>query len=205
MTTPTSRPDAGRGLRRVRAQADQLADAAHRAGELFDIDTALRPNGNSGLLVTSLTSFERYQTGRGSNTAWTWEHQALTRARWCAGWQPLAARFDAVRTSVLCSPRDPVALRAEIVAMRDKVRHAASGARARFDVKHSAGGMMDAEFAVQYLVLAHGRDPRGLLEDVGNIALLQRAESAGCCRWASGQRRPMPIASSAAPAPRAAR
>ena len=149
------------------------------SGELFDIDTALRPNGNSGLLVTSLTSFERYQTGRGSNTAWTWEHQALTRARWCAGWQPLAARFDAVRTSVLCSPRDPVALRAEIVAMRDKVRHAHPVRGARFDVKHSAGGMMDAEFAVQYLVLAHGATHAGLLEDVGNIALLQRAESAG--------------------------
>ena len=149
------------------------------AGELFDIDTALRPNGNSGLLVTSLTSFERYQTGRGSNTAWTWEHQALTRARWCAGWQPLAARFDAVRTSVLCAPRDPVALRAEIVAMRDKVRQAHPVRGTRFDVKHSAGGMMDAEFAVQYLVLAHGATHAGLLEDVGNIALLQRAEAAG--------------------------
>ena len=64
------------------------------AGELFDIDTALRPNGNSGLLVTSMTSFEHYQTGRGSNTAWTWEHQALTRARWCAG---LAAHRAALR------------------------------------------------------------------------------------------------------------
>ena len=149
------------------------------AGELFDIDTALRPNGNSGLLVTSLTSFERYQSGRGSNTAWTWEHQALTRARWCAGWRPLAARFDAVRTSVLCSPRDPLALRAEIVAMRDKVRQAHPLRGTRFDVKHSAGGMMDAEFAVQYLVLAHGATHAGLLDDVGNIALLQRAESAG--------------------------
>ena len=149
------------------------------SGELFDIDTALRPNGNSGLLVTSLTSFERYQTGRGSNTAWTWEHQALTRARWCAGWQPLAARFDAVRTSVLCSPRDPVALRAEVVAMRDKVRQAHPERGTRFDVKHSAGGMMDAEFAVQYIVLAHGATHAELLDDVGNIALLQIAESAG--------------------------
>ena len=66
-----------------------------RAGELFDIDTALRPNGNSGLLVTSLAAFERYQTQRGSNTAWTWEHQAITRARWCAGDPSLAARFEA--------------------------------------------------------------------------------------------------------------
>ena len=71
------------------------------AGQLFDIDTALRPNGNSGLLVTSIASFERYQQGRGSNTAWTWEHQALTRARFCAGCADLAPRFDAVRAQVL--------------------------------------------------------------------------------------------------------
>jgi len=149
------------------------------AGELFDIDTALRPNGNSGLLVTSVSSFERYQTGRGSNTAWTWEHQALTRARWCAGWRPLAPRFDAVRTTVLCAPRDPAALRDEIVAMRDKVRAAHPVRGPRFDVKHSAGGMMDAEFAVQYLVLAHSATHPALIDDVGNIALLQRAEWAG--------------------------
>lgn len=149
------------------------------AGELFDIDTALRPNGNSGLLVTSLASFERYQTGRGSNTAWTWEHQALTRARWCAGWRALEPRFDAVRRAVLCAPRDAAALRAEVVAMREKVRAAHPVRGERFDVKHSAGGMMDAEFAVQYLVLAHGAAHAGLLDDVGNIALLQRAQACG--------------------------
>jgi len=149
------------------------------AGELFDIDTALRPNGNSGLLVTSLASFERYQTGRGGNTAWTWEHQALTRARWCAGWRALEPRFDAVRRTVLCAPRDVAALRAEVVAMREKVRSAHPVRNGRFDVKHSAGGMMDAEFAVQYLVLAQGAAQPGLLDDVGNIALLQRAQLYG--------------------------
>ncbi|HKX39517.1 MAG TPA: bifunctional [glutamate--ammonia ligase]-adenylyl-L-tyrosine phosphorylase/[glutamate--ammonia-ligase] adenylyltransferase [Burkholderiaceae bacterium] len=149
------------------------------AGELFDIDTALRPNGNSGLLVTSLASFESYQTGRGSNTAWTWEHQALTRARWCAGLPELAARFDAVRAQVLCAPRDADALRREVQAMRQKVRDAHPVRDGRFDLKHSAGGMIDVEFAVQYLVLAHGATRRGLLDDVGNIALLQRAQDAG--------------------------
>ncbi|MDP3823927.1 MAG: bifunctional [glutamate--ammonia ligase]-adenylyl-L-tyrosine phosphorylase/[glutamate--ammonia-ligase] adenylyltransferase [Burkholderiales bacterium] len=149
------------------------------AGELFDIDTALRPNGNSGMLVTSIASFAKYQTGRGSNTAWTWEHQALTRARWCAGFAPLAARFDAVRSEVLCAPRDAAALRAEVKSMRDKVREAHPVKAGRFDVKHSAGGMMDVEFAVQYLVLTFGATQRGLLDDVGNIALLQRAETAG--------------------------
>ncbi|HEY4066173.1 MAG TPA: bifunctional [glutamate--ammonia ligase]-adenylyl-L-tyrosine phosphorylase/[glutamate--ammonia-ligase] adenylyltransferase, partial [Burkholderiaceae bacterium] len=104
------------------------------AGELFDIDTALRPNGNSGLLVTSLASFERYQSGRGSNTAWTWEHQALTRARWCAGWRGLEPQVDAVRRAVLCAPRDPVALRDEVVAMREKVRAGHPVRGGRFDV-----------------------------------------------------------------------
>jgi [glutamine synthetase] adenylyltransferase / [glutamine synthetase]-adenylyl-L-tyrosine phosphorylase len=149
------------------------------SGELFDIDTALRPNGNSGLLVTSLASFENYQSGRGSNTAWTWEHQALTRARWCAGRGDLAPRFEAVRRAVLCAPRDAAALRAEVVTMRDKVRQAHPVKGDRFDVKHSAGGMMDVEFAVQYLVLAQAAAHSELLANVGNIALLQRAQACG--------------------------
>ena len=149
------------------------------AGELFDIDTALRPNGNSGLLVTSVASFEHYQRGRGSNTAWTWEHQALTRARWCAGCTAVAGRFEAVRRSVLAAPRDAAALRTEVQAMREKVRAARPVKGERFDVKHSAGGMMDVEFTVQYLVLAFGAAQPQLLDNVGNIALLQRAEDAG--------------------------
>jgi len=147
------------------------------AGELFDIDTALRPNGNSGLLVTSLTSYENYQKGRGSNTAWTWEHQAITRARFCAGTADLAPRFEAARRAVICAERDPDALRNEIHAMRDRVRSARPVKAGLFDVKHSEGGMMDAEFAVQYLVLAHGKAHPELLDNVGNIALLQRAEA----------------------------
>ena len=149
------------------------------AGELFEIDTALRPNGNSGLLVTSMKSFEAYQEGRGSNTAWTWEHQALTRARWCAGAADLAPRFEAVRRHVLASPRDPRSLRDEVHAMRDKIRAARPVKEGLFDVKHSPGGMVDAEFAVQYLVLAHGATHPALLDNAGNIALLGRAEDAG--------------------------
>ncbi|MDT8999512.1 bifunctional [glutamate--ammonia ligase]-adenylyl-L-tyrosine phosphorylase/[glutamate--ammonia-ligase] adenylyltransferase [Paucibacter sp. APW11] len=149
------------------------------AGELFDIDTALRPNGNSGLLVTSLASFEKYQTGRGSNTAWTWEHQAITRARFCAGDASLAARFEAVRGQVLTAERDAEALRQEVQSMREKVRAARPVRAGLFDVKHSPGGMMDAEFALQYLILAHSRQHPELLANAGNIALLQRAEGAG--------------------------
>jgi [glutamine synthetase] adenylyltransferase / [glutamine synthetase]-adenylyl-L-tyrosine phosphorylase len=149
------------------------------AGELYDIDTALRPNGNSGMLVTSIASFENYQTGRGSNTAWTWEHQALSRARWCAGFAPLEARFEAVRHAVLAAPRDVSALRGEVRAMRDKLRAARPVKADRFDVKHSPGGMVDVEFAVQFLVLAHSAAHPQLLDNKGNIALLQRAQGAG--------------------------
>ena len=149
------------------------------AGELFDIDTALRPNGNSGLLVTSIDAFETYQAGRGSNTAWTWEHQALTRARFAAGAAGIAPRFEATRRAVLTAPRDAQALREEVRAMREKVRAARPVAAGRFDVKHSAGGMIDVEFAVQYLVLAHAAAHPELLDNAGNIALLQRAEAAG--------------------------
>ncbi len=156
------------------------------AGELFDIDTALRPNGSSGMLVTSLASFENYQTGRGSNTAWTWEHQALTRARWCAGARALEPRFEAVRRSVLSTLRDAVAVRGEIEAMRDKVRRAHPVKAERFDVKHSTGGMMDVEFAVQFLVLTQGALHPELLDNAGNIALLQRAQECGLLPEALG-------------------
>ncbi len=149
------------------------------AGELFDIDTALRPNGNAGLLVTSVDAFERYQVGRGSNTAWTWEHQALTRARVAAGTPTVAVRFEATRRAVLTAPRDADALRDEVRAMREKVRAARPVPAGRYDVKHSPGGMMDVEFAVQFLVLSQSAAHPLLLANAGNIALLQRAESAG--------------------------
>jgi [glutamine synthetase] adenylyltransferase / [glutamine synthetase]-adenylyl-L-tyrosine phosphorylase len=158
------------------------------AGELFDIDTALRPNGNSGLLVTSVSAFEAYQRGRGSNTAWTWEHQALTRARCCAGAPALAQRIETLRREVLASPRDAAALRAEVLSMREKVRAARPVRAGQFDVKHSSGGMMDVEFAVQYLVLAYACAHPALLDNVGNIALLARAESAGLLPAGVGQR-----------------
>ena len=157
------------------------------AGELFDIDTALRPNGNSGLLVTSINSFEKYQVGRGSNTAWTWEHQALTRARFCAGAGELERRFNRVRREVLAAPRDAVALHREVLEMRDKVRAARPVKAGRFDVKHSPGGMMDLEFAVQTLVLTESLRHPDLLDNAGNIALLQRAEAAGLLPAGVGQ------------------
>ncbi len=148
-------------------------------GDLYEIDTALRPNGNSGLLVSTFEAYADYQCQRGENTAWTWEHQAMTRARFCLGSPELQARFDAVRANVINAKRDQAALRQEIVAMRDKLRAAHTAKPDLFDVKHSAGGMVDVEFAVQYLVLAHAQQHPSLLANVGNIALLLSAEKVG--------------------------
>ncbi len=148
-------------------------------GDLYEIDTALRPNGGSGLLVTSFDAYASYQQQRGSNTAWTWEHQAMTRARFVLGDAALQQRFDAIRQAVLVSPRDAGKLGLEIAAMRQKL-HAAHPAKAgQFDVKQGVGGMLDVEFAVQCLVLSQaGRHP-GLIANIGNIALLEQAQAAG--------------------------
>lgn len=174
-------------------------------GDLFEIDTQLRPNGNSGLLVTSFDAYANYQQQRGSNTAWTWEHQAMTRARFVldsreppAGMESpdpappasaptLRQRFDAVRKAVITAPRDPAALRQEIQAMRERVRGAHPVAAGEFDIKHSPGGMVDAEFALQYLVLSQSATHPELVDNMGNITLLRRAEAAGLLPCGVGQ------------------
>ena len=156
-------------------------------GDLYEIDTALRPNGNSGLLVTRFEAFADYQQQRGSNTAWTWEHQAMTRARFVMGLPSLQSRFDRVRHAVIGAVRDGSGLKAEIVAMRERVRQGHPDKAERFDVKHSPGAMVDVEFAVQYLVLLHTAAHPELVDNVGNIALLQRAEKVGLLPPGMGQ------------------
>jgi len=148
-------------------------------GDIYEIDTALRPNGNSGLLITSMDSYANYQQQRGSNAAWTWEHQAMTRARCVLGDADLLARFDAVRETVISTARDEAALRAEIMDMRAKLSKSRPVKSGQFDVKHSQGGMVDIEFAVQFLILAHSAQHPELRANVGNIALLQRAQVCG--------------------------
>jgi glutamate-ammonia-ligase adenylyltransferase len=141
------------------------------AGILFDIDTALRPDGASGMLVSSVAAFERYQRG----SAWIWEHQALTRARFCAGDAAIGARFEAIREAVLRQDRSDRAdeLRGEVVAMRRRMRDAHPNPTGRFDLKQDAGGMIDIEFIVQYLVLRHAAHYPQLTANTGNIALLR--------------------------------
>jgi len=156
-------------------------------GDLYEIDTALRPNGNSGLLVTSFAAYANYQQQRGSNTAWTWEHQAITRARSVLGSPDLAERFDAVREAVITAPRDVAALAEEIRVMRGKVRAAHPVRGEAFDVKHSPGGMVDIEFVTQFLVLSQSASHPALRANRGNIALLLMAEEAGLLTAGMGQ------------------
>jgi [glutamine synthetase] adenylyltransferase / [glutamine synthetase]-adenylyl-L-tyrosine phosphorylase len=139
------------------------------SGILFDIDIALRPDGASGLLVSRLAAFEKYQT----ESAWVWEHQALTRARFCAGDAAIGARFEAIREAVLRQSREEGKLREEVCAMRKKMHDAHPNRSTQFDLKHDAGGMIDIEFIVQYLVLLHASRFPQLTADIGNIALLK--------------------------------
>ena len=164
--------------------ADRLARVAQRvntwmtaltpAGVLYDIDMRLRPDGAKGLMVSSLAGFRDYQEKR----AWTWEHQALTRARASAGDPGLGERFEGLRDAILAQPRDRAKLFGEIVAMRRKMR-AEHRAEAASELKHVAGGVIDLEFCVQALVLADGPAHAQLRENKGNHTLLKRAGDLG--------------------------
>jgi glutamate-ammonia-ligase adenylyltransferase len=173
----TGTPAASEQYRQVVRLSQRLISwlTAHTpAGALFDVDVRLRPDGEKGLAVATLDGFERYQ----QEDAWVWEHQALTRARYCAGDATLGRGFEEVRRSILCKPRELTELRSEIVKMRQRMIDAHPNHSGEFDLKHDRGGMVDIEFAVQFLILAYGREVPGLLDNVGNIALLQRAAGA---------------------------
>ncbi len=138
------------------------------SGVLFETDLRLRPSGASGLLVSTVAAFDDYQ----EKQAWVWEHQALSRARYCAGDARIGAAFEAIREKILRRERDPHALAKEVLAMREKMHAAHPNRSERYDVKHDRGGMIDVEFAVQYLVLAHAHAHPRLTGNLGNIALL---------------------------------
>ncbi len=145
------------------------------AGMLYETDLRLRPDGASGLLVSSTEAFRDYQL----HHAWTWEHQALTRARFVCGDRSIGATFETFRREVLCLPRDAGKLREEVLAMREKMHAGHVNDSDLFDLKHDSGGIVDVEFCVQYLVLRHCAAHPELADNVGNIALLQRAGAAG--------------------------
>ncbi|WP_372781694.1 bifunctional [glutamate--ammonia ligase]-adenylyl-L-tyrosine phosphorylase/[glutamate--ammonia-ligase] adenylyltransferase [Litorivivens sp.] len=149
-------------------------------GQLYEVDMRLRPSGDSGLLVTSVKAFADYQ----ENTAWTWEHQAVVRARVVAGGTSLARQFEALRASVLGKARDEAALCGEVVEMRERMRtHLASGGsgekNGQFELKQGLGGIVDIEFMVQYAVLAQAHRYPSLTRYTDNIRILESLQAEG--------------------------
>ena len=145
------------------------------AGMLYETDLRLRPDGASGLLVSSTEAFRDYQL----NHAWVWEHQALTRARFVCGDKAIGKTFEALRREVLHLPRDATKLREEVLTMREKMHAGHVNDTDLFDLKHDKGGIVDVEFCVQYLVLRNCHAHPELADNAGNIALLLRAGAAG--------------------------
>lgn len=145
------------------------------SGMLFETDLRLRPNGDSGLLACSLEAFRKYQL----EAAWPWEHQALTRARFAAGDPALGLAFEQIRREVLRQPRDLAKLREDVLAMRKKMSDAHANKSERFELKHDAGGLVDVEFLIQYLILGHAHQHPELTGNLGNIALLRIAGELG--------------------------
>ena len=143
------------------------------AGGLYDIDLRLRPNGDSGLLVSAVAAFENYQ----QHQAWVWEHQALTRARPLAGDPAIAQAFQATRTRILSAERDITDLTDNVRNMR--LRMLESHPARPEDVKHARGGLVDIEFIVQFLILAHARQHPALAANTGTISLLGEAARQG--------------------------
>ncbi|MBX3725368.1 MAG: bifunctional [glutamate--ammonia ligase]-adenylyl-L-tyrosine phosphorylase/[glutamate--ammonia-ligase] adenylyltransferase [Xanthomonadales bacterium] len=145
-------------------------------GRLYEIDARLRPDGAKGLLVTSLDGYAAYIRER----AWTWEQQALVRSSVVAGDTALAARFEALRAAALGQTRDIPALRAAVAAMRARLRAQLDrSAPGRFDLKQGTGGLVDLEFLLQFLVLAHGHAHTALLAGRGSAELLVALRDAG--------------------------
>jgi [glutamine synthetase] adenylyltransferase / [glutamine synthetase]-adenylyl-L-tyrosine phosphorylase len=140
------------------------------SGQLYDADMRLRPSGASGLLVSSMPAFERYQ----SEQAWTWEHQALVRARAVAGCPRAGKLFEEIRHRVLCQSRDEAKLRQDVLEMRERMlsqlEHPGDG---MFDLKRSPGGIVDIEFMVQYGVLRWAPRFGELTRYTDNMRLLE--------------------------------
>lgn len=144
------------------------------SGQLYEVDMRLRPSGNSGMLVASLAGFEKYQ----AESAWTWEHQALVRARVIAGDSALTEQFEAIRRAILGQKRDLEGLRNDVIEMREKMRmhlgsDTANDGTKAFNIKQDAGGIVDIEFMVQYAVLAWAHSQPALLRYTDNIRILE--------------------------------
>jgi len=168
-------PDAQENYSRLAQRVNTMLSSYTASGRLYEIDLRLRPNGASGLLVSSVAAFSEYQ----QHQAWVWEHQALTRARFSAGDAEVGAAFENIRQKVLCQPRDLAKLSSEILSMRQKMHDGHPNNSELFDIKHDKGGMVDIEFMVQFMVLAHAHQHPQLARNIGNLALLKTLSDLG--------------------------
>ena len=169
-------PDVGELYARLGQRMSSSLASQTPAGILFETDLRLRPNGEAGMLVSSIEAFAEYQASK----AWAWEHQALTRARFCAGDAALGARFEALRIAILREPRQLQKLADDVLAMRARMLEThASNSEEFFDIKQDPGGLIDVEFIVQFLVLGHAHAHERLCANLGNIALLGIAADLG--------------------------
>jgi len=150
-----------------------ILQARMAMGQLYEVDMRLRPSGESGMLVSTVEGFRDYQR----DSAWTWEHQALVRARFVAGDAAVAAQVEALRLEILCQARDEAALARDVIAMRERMRrHLLPNEGAdpgQFDLKQGSGGIVDIEFMVQYAVLAWSHREPGLARWSDNVRILE--------------------------------
>jgi len=169
--------EAGRTYAKLGTRLNTWLSLRTAAGILYETDLRLRPNGDAGLVAASIDAFRQYQL----ENAWVWEHQALTRARFVAGDPGIGRAFEQIRVEILCQRRDRTKLREEVLAMRRKMSDnlASRGNDDIFDLKQDFGGLVDVEFLVQYLILAHACDHPQLTGNLGNIALLRIAAECG--------------------------
>jgi glutamate-ammonia-ligase adenylyltransferase len=164
-------PEAADNYARLAQRINTWLTSFTPAGVLYETDLRLRPDGASGMLVSRLDAFAQYQRSK----AWVWEHQALTRARFVAGDQPIGTGFERLRVEILRLSRDLAALRGEVQAMRGRMLAGHPNTSGLFDIKHDRGGIVDVEFIVQYLVLGFAHRHAELTGNIGNLALLKLA------------------------------
>lgn len=162
--------DNGQFFARLGQRVLHMLSAHTAAGILYDADMRLRPSGDSGMLVSHIDGFKTYQF----NDAWTWEHQALIRARFITGDNAIAKEFERIRQEVLALARDPQKLRHDVASMRERLRQAQTPvADDTFDIKQGPGGIIDIEFLVQYLILQHARKHPQISQWTDNVRQLQ--------------------------------
>jgi glutamate-ammonia-ligase adenylyltransferase len=176
VTTGTKQIPASQFYMKLAQRIMHIFNTRMVSGILYELDMRLRPSGNSGLLVVHIDSFEKYQ----QEEAWTWEHQALVRARMVYGHQALERQFIAIRKTIITKPRERAQVCADVLAMREKMRmHLDKSTTDNADIKQGEGGLVDIEFLVQFLVLSEGAAYNELCQYSDNFRLLKLLKSCG--------------------------